>query len=180
MFCHFFHIVIFVIIVIFHPQYINSWYLLLVPLVSATPLKVLYRLLWNFACVFFMVWGCDLDIIVRLFFHFFPHCELSRFPPSIYRQWVPPEHNFSYNFILIFLELCTGFIHSLKMCICFSYNPCRIFVTFLFVFNFVIYWPQMYRQWVPYDCNFSYNFKLFFFFCFVFFVFCCCFFFFFF
>ena len=37
---------------------------------------VFYRLFWNFACVFFMVWecACGLDIIVRLifvsFFHF--------------------------------------------------------------------------------------------------------------
>ena len=38
--------------------------------VSATPLTVLYRSFWNFACVFVMVWGCacGLDIIVRLFF----------------------------------------------------------------------------------------------------------------
>ena len=33
-----------------------------------------------------------------------------------------------------------------------------IFVTLYFL-NFVIFWPQMYRQWVPCDCNFSYNFK---------------------
>ena len=129
---------------------------------SATPLTVLFRLLWNFACVFFMVWGCacDLDVIVRLFFSLFPHCELSLFSPSIYRQWVPREHNSSYNFILILLELCTCFLHSLKMCKCFSYNPCRIFCHFFVLLNFVIYWPQMYRQWVPCDCNFSYNFKL--------------------
>ena len=29
------------------------------------------------------------DIIVRTFFSFFPHCELSHFSPSVYRQWVP-------------------------------------------------------------------------------------------
>ena len=104
----------------------------LVPLVNATPLTVLYQLLWNFACVFFMVWGCgcDLDVIVRLFFSFFPHCELNHFSPSTYRQWVssigchyghhsgslyylPREHNSSYNFLLISLELCTCFLHSL-------------------------------------------------------------------
>ena len=46
-------------------------------LVSATPLTVLYQSFWNFACVFFMVWGCacGLDIIVRLFFVIFhPQC----------------------------------------------------------------------------------------------------------
>ena len=79
----------------------------LVPLVSATPRTVLYRLLWNFACVFFMVWGgaCGSDVIVRSFFFFFPHCELSHFSPSIYRQKISHEHSSSYNFILIFLEL---------------------------------------------------------------------------
>ena len=132
---------------------------------SATPLTVLYRLLWNFACVFFMVWGCacGLDVIVKLccfFFYFFPHCELSHFSPSIYRQGLPREHNSSYNFILIFLQLCTCFLHSLKMCMCFSYNPFHMFCHFfLYFLNFVIFWPQMYRQWVPCDCNFSYNFK---------------------
>ena len=61
----------------------------------------------------------------------FPHCELSHFLPSIYRQWVPHEHNSSYNFIPIFLKLWTCFLHSLKICICFSYNPCLfLFVTF--------------------------------------------------
>ena len=131
-FSHFFHIVN---LVIFHPLYINSWYLLWVQL-----LIVLYRLLWNFACLFFMVWGCasGLDVIVRLllfFFYFFPHCELSHFSPSVYRQWVPREHNSSYNFILIFLELCTCFLHSLEMCMCFSYNPCHMFCHFFVLFE---------------------------------------------
>ena len=96
---------------------------------SATPLTVLYRLLWNFACVFFMVWwcACDLDIIVKLFFSLFPHCELRHFSPSIYRQWVLREHNSSYNFTQIILELCICFLHSLKVSMCFSYNPWHIF-----------------------------------------------------
>ena len=141
----------------FSPSIYRQW----VPLVSATPLTVLYRLLWNFACIFLMVWGCtcDLDVTFRLFFSLFPHCEHSHFSPSVYRQWVPCEHNSWYNFTLIFLELCTCFLHSLKMYTCFSYNPCHIFVTFLVFLNFVVYWPQMYRQWVPCDCNLSYNFK---------------------
>ena len=146
-------------LVIFHPLYINSWY---GTSCECNYLTVLYRLLWNFAYVFFMVWGCacGLDVIVRLLFSLFPHCELSHFSPSIYRQWVPREHNSSYNFILIFLELCICFLHSLKMCTCFLYNPCHFFfVTFLFFLNFVIYWPLMYRQWVKCHCNFSYNFK---------------------
>ena len=190
--CHFFHIVN-LPVVIFHPQYIDNGYLF----VSATPLTVLYRLFWNFAYVFFMVWGyayglgiivrtlfvtfltlwaviihslyinswyllwvqlllqfctgyyetlhvfsswyedsaCDLDVTVRFFFPLFPHCELSHFSPSIYRQWVPGEHNSSYNFTLIFLELCTCFLHSLKVCTCFSYNPCHIFWHFFVLFE---------------------------------------------
>ena len=62
-----------------------------IPLVSTTPLTVLYWLLWSFAYIFFMVWGCacSLGINVRTFFFHFFHCELSHFSPSIYRQWVP-------------------------------------------------------------------------------------------
>ena len=33
----------------------------------------------------------------------------------MYRQWVPCERNSSYNFIPIFLKLCTCFLHGLKM-----------------------------------------------------------------
>ena len=95
------------------------------------------------------------------FFHFFPHCELSHFSPSIQRQWVPPEHNSSYNFILIFLELCTCFLHSLKMCMCFSYNPCIIFCHFFVLFELChLLTSDIYRQWVPCDCYFTYNLKL--------------------
>ena len=43
---------------------------------------------------------------------------------------LPREHNSSYNFTLIFLQLCTCLLHSLKMYMCISYNPCHIFVTF--------------------------------------------------
>ena len=53
----------------------------------------------------------------------FFHIVNSHFSPSVYRQWVPHEHNSSYNFIPIFLKLWTCFLHSLKMCICFSCNP---------------------------------------------------------
>ena len=103
-------------------------------------------LFWNFADVFFMVWGgaCGLDIIVGLFFyHFFPLCELSHFSTSMYRQWVPCERNSSYSFIPIFLKLCTCFLHGLKMCIWFGYNPCIYFCYFFHFANFVIFWPQI-------------------------------------
>ena len=109
-------------------------------LVSATPLTVLYRSFWNFAVVFFMVWGyaCGLDIVVRLFFSTF--CELST---SVYRQWVPCERNSSYSFTPIFLKLCTCFLHSLKMCMWFGYNPYINLCHFFRFMNFVIFWPQI-------------------------------------
>ena len=112
---------------------------------SATPLTVLYRPFWNFACVFVMVWGCayGLDIIVRLFFVPFLLCELSHFFTSIYRQWVPCERNSSYNLIPILLKLCTCFLHGLKMCMWFRYNPCINFCYFFHFAKFVISWPQI-------------------------------------
>ena len=61
----------------------------------------------------------------------------------MYRQWVPCERNSSYNFIPIFLKLCTFILHGLKMCIWFGYNPC-IYICYFFHFaNFVIFWPQI-------------------------------------
>ena len=89
-----------------------------------------------------MVWGCacGLDIIVRLFLSLF---ELSHFFTSMNKEWVPCERNSSYNFILIFLKLCTGFLYGLKMCIWFGYNPCINFCHFFHFANFVISWPQI-------------------------------------
>ena len=90
-----------------------------------------------------MVWrcACSLDIIVRLFLSLFPHCELSHFSLSIYRQWVPREHNSSYNFILIFLELCTCFLHVWRCAYAFHIILAIFFVTFFCTFlNFVLYW----------------------------------------
>ena len=67
------------------------------------------------------------------------YVDSSHFSPSIYRLWVPREHNSSYNFIPIFLKLCTCFLLNLKMCMCFSYNPCFNFCHFFYFFNFVIF-----------------------------------------
>ena len=61
----------------------------------------------------------------------------------MYRQWVPCERNSSYNFIPIFLKLCTCFRHGLKMCMWFGYNPCIYFCYFFHFANFVIFWPQI-------------------------------------
>ena len=112
---------------------------------STTPLTVFYRSFWNFADVFFMVWGCayGLVIIVRLFLSLFPLCELSHFSTSMYRQWVPCERNSSYNFIPIFLKLCTCFHYDLEICIWFGYNPWINFCHLFHFVNFVIFWPQI-------------------------------------
>ena len=110
-FCHFFHIVNLVIFTSIYRQW--------VPLVSLTPLTVLYWLFWNFACVFFMVWGCacGLGKIVGTFLSLFPHCELSHFSPSIYRQWVPLV---SATPLTVLYRLT--FLHDMRMCIWFRYN----------------------------------------------------------
>ena len=62
---------------------------------------------------------------------------------KVYRQWVPCERNSSYNFILIFLKLCTCFLHGLEMCMWFGYNPWINFCHFFHFVNFVIFWPQI-------------------------------------
>ena len=61
----------------------------------------------------------------------------------MYRQWVPCECNSSYNFIPIFLKLCTCFCHGLEMCIWFGYNLWINFCQFFHFVNFVIFWPQI-------------------------------------
>ena len=115
------------------------------------------------ACVFIVVWGCacGLDIIVRsIFFSLFPHCGLSHFSPSIYWQWLPRKHNSSYNFIQSFWNFAYVFSIVWRCACAFHIILALIFVTIFYVLNFVIFWTQMYRQWVHCDCNFSNNFKL--------------------
>ena len=70
-------------------------------------------------------------------------CELSHFLTSMYRQWVSCECKSSYNFIPIFLKLCTCFLHDLKMCMWFGYNHCINFCHFFHFPNCVISWPQI-------------------------------------
>ena len=110
-------------------------------LMSATPLTVFYRSFWNFADVFFMVWGCayGLAIIVKIIFlSLFPLCEHSHFFTSMYRQWVLFERSSSYKFIL-----CTCFLHGLKMRMWFGHNPCLNFCHFFHFVNFVSFWLQI-------------------------------------
>ena len=61
----------------------------------------------------------------------------------MYRQWVPCERNSSYNCIQMFLKLCTCFLHGMKMCMWFGYNPWINFCHFFHFVNFVIFWPQI-------------------------------------
>ena len=96
-----------------------------------------------------MVWrcACGLDTILALNLSLFPLCELCHFLTSdsmkVYRQWVPCEDNSSYNFILIFLKLCTCFFHGLEMYMWFGENPWIKFCYFFHFVNFVIFWPQI-------------------------------------
>ena len=94
-----------------------------------------------------MVWGCAcgfLDILIyRLFYVTFSTLWTCHFSTSVYRQWEPCEGNSSHNFIPIFLKFCTCFLHGLKMCIWFGYNPCINFYHFFHFVNFVIFWPQI-------------------------------------
>ena len=135
----FFHIVN---LVIFHPLYINSWYLLWAQLLLH------YRLLWTFACVFFMVWGCacGLGIIVRTFLSLFLHCELSHFHP----QYID-------NGYLLWAQLLLQFcLDHLNLCICFMVWGCAcgldiilrlFFVIFFHIVNSVIFHPLYINSW---------------------------------
>ena len=77
-------------------------------------------------------------------FHFANFCHfLTSYSMKVYRQWVPCERNSSYNFIPIFLKLCTCFCHGLEMCMGFGYNPWINFCHFFHFVNFVIFWPQI-------------------------------------
>ena len=60
---------------------------------------------------------------------------------KMYRQWVPCERNFSYNFIPIFFKLLNMFSPwSGDRC---GYNPWINFCHFFHFVNFVIFWPQI-------------------------------------
>ena len=87
-----------------------------------------------------MWFGYNCEIIFCHFFHF---VNFVIFFTSMYRQWVPCERNSSYNFIPIFLKLCKCFLHGLKMCMWFGYNPSINFCHFFHFAIFVISWPQI-------------------------------------
>ena len=99
----------------------------------------------------FSPWSEDVHMVwissLHLFLLLFPLCKLCHFLTSdsmkMLWQWVPCERNSSYNFILIFLKLCTCFRHGLEICIRFGYNPWINFCHFFHFVNFVIFWPQI-------------------------------------
>ena len=118
-------------------------------LVSATPLTVLYQSFWNFACIFVIVWGCvcGLDIIVKLFFvtsstswtqFFLPQCIDSGYLMSA------TPHTILYRSFWNFAR----FLHGLKMCMWFGYNPCINFCHFFHFANFCHSWPQILWKWI--------------------------------
>ena len=84
--------------------------------VSATPYTTLYRSFWNFAHVFAMVWRCayGLDIILELIFVTFSTLWTLSFiltsdSMKVYRHRVPCKRNSLYNFMPVFMQLCTSF-----------------------------------------------------------------------
>ena len=118
-------------------------------LVSATPHTVLYWSFLNFLYVFTMVWRCayGLDIILELIFVTFSTLLTLSFSDLRFYEslltvgtlWA----QLSYNFIPIFMKLCTCFCHGLEMCMWFGYNPWINFCHFFHFVNFVIFWPQI-------------------------------------
>ena len=108
-----------------------------------------------------MVWRYNPCINVCCFFHFANCYFLTSDSMKMLWQWVPCERISSYNFIPTFLKLCKCFLHGLKMCMWFGYNPCINVCHFFHFVNFVIFWPQILwksREWVPCERNSSYNF----------------------
>ena len=124
-----------------------------------TPLTVLYWLFWNFACVFFMVWGCacGLRIIVRTCLLLFPHFELSLFSPSVYRQWVPLVSttpltvlyqsfwNFAYVFFMVWGCAC-GLDIIVSLCFVTFSTLWTVIFHPLYVNSWYLLWAQLLLQ----------------------------------
>ena len=102
-------------------------------LVSAIPLTVLYWSFWNFACVFFMVWGCayGLNTICKSFFTLGMHTVGTC------------KRNSSCRFLPIVLKLCLCFLHGMKMSMWFGYNSRIIFCHLFHLVNLVIFHPGL-------------------------------------
>ena len=103
-------------------------------------------------------------------------CPWGRFKFSIDLLWnlqgqltfqmkiycVPCGRNSSYNFPLIVLRLFRSFLHGMKICMCFGYNPLIIFFSLFLLCEISLFsvWNtiKMYRQWLPCGLNSSYSF----------------------
>ena len=131
-------------------SFFTSIYRRWVPLVSATPLTVLYGLFRNFACVFFMVWecACGLGTIVRIFLSLVHNVNLVMFYPQYidngYLLWAQ-----------LFLQFCTDHFEVLHMFFLYTawcaYGLGIIVRTFLSLFphcELSHFSPLVYRQWV--------------------------------
>ena len=67
------------------------------------------------------------------------------------------------DFCQIVLKLFRCFLHGMKMCMWFGYNPLIIFFSLFLFCELGLFSAQnaiVYRQWVPYGRNFSYSFPL--------------------
>ena len=120
-FCHFFGIVN---LVIFHPEYIDSGYLLWAQLLLQFCTNC-FETLHVFSSWYEDV-HVDCTLLLDQFLSLFRHCKLSHFSPWIYRQWV---------FVvsatpLTLLKLCVCFLHDMRMCMWFAYNCCINFCQF--------------------------------------------------
>ena len=99
-------------------------------LVSANPLTVFYWSSWNFADVFFIVWGCacGLDIIVGLFYHFFHFVNLVIFQP----QCIDSGYRVSATPHTILYQSFWNFAHVFSMVWRYAYGL-DIILAFIFV-----------------------------------------------
>ena len=87
------------------------------------------------------------------FCHFFHFVNCVIFWPqilwkSIDSEWVPCRRNSLYNFIPIFMQLCTPFFHGLKICMWLGFNPAVNFwlFSFLLTLSFVIFFATEVRS----------------------------------
>ena len=104
---------------------------------SATPHTILYRSFWNFAHVFAMVWrcACGLDVILELIFvNFFHFVNFVIFWPQILWKCIDSGYHVSATpyttSCLSVFNFAHLFVHGLKMCMWFGFNPAVNFCPF--------------------------------------------------
>ena len=119
----------------------------------------------------FFAWNEDMHMVwvqyFEYFFALFLLCELKSFLTwnaiKVYSQWVPCVRNSSYSFPLNVLKLFRCFLHGMKMCMWFGYNPLIFFFSLFLLCELSLFliWnaSKVYRQWVPCWHNTSYSFS---------------------